>query len=99
MTKKKRVIYQKELNHSIVKSNLTIKEFLFKRWTELGLLFSEVVKDAQKENRNITSAQLSRYINTSYQVVSGLSEVEILWLCEKYNIKVTLQVEYGKDKQ
>lgn len=89
--------YKKDSSFSIIKSNLDIKEFLYKRFTENGLMFSEVIRNAAKMNIPILAPQLSRYLNTKFSVRGGLSEETILSLCKIYGISVEIKVKYLND--
>lgn len=74
---------------NIVK-NKKIKEVLVARWNELGLKNSAVITDAMERypELKITQSRLSKWLKKS----EDLSETQILYLCTRYSIPVTLVV-------
>jgi len=74
---------------NIVK-NKQIKEVLLARWKELGLKNSNIVTDALERypEIKITNSRLSKWIKKS----EDLSETQVLYLCTRYSIPVTLVV-------
>lgn len=94
MKLKRKHNYEKDVNSSIIKSNLDIKEFLYKRIVDEGLSFADVIRMAKKNHIKIDPAQLSRYLNTDFSVKNGVSEEGILWLSECLGVEVELNVKY-----
>lgn len=76
---------------NIVK-NKQIKDTLLARWKELGLKNSHIVNDATERypEIKITHSRLSKWIKKS----EDLSETQIMYLCTRYSVPVTLIVGY-----
>lgn len=76
---------------SIVKSSLTIRTFITKRMSELGMSPSDVVADANDKGIRIDNASFSRFVKHG-DVKGSLSEENIVWLCIRWHIPIQLLV-------
>lgn len=80
------------MSSDIVKDSHTLKQALIDRWKEIGISHVMIAKDSQKFGvKGITPNSISKYIHNSYQK-SALNQYQILFLCWRYGIKVTLKV-------
>lgn len=84
----------KKKQNCIVKNNSDIRELLFKRITEQKMLWIDVVADAKKYDRLLHISQISRYFNGTTQ--NALCQDDILWLCMRYGINVSIEVTANK---
>jgi hypothetical protein len=85
---------------SLVKQSNKIKDGLKQRMDELDLSYTAMSEDAKKRGMNISIEALSRYFKHK-DPKGGLSEINILWLCYRYGIVVTIKVtvmEYDEAK-
>jgi len=78
------------MSKSIVKSSINIKSQLSDRLTELKLSMTAVSKDALLHKQKISVSSLSKYFSNSY--ANNLTEENIIWLCFRYGIYITLNV-------
>lgn len=87
---KKTTVYQ-----DIIKSNRDIREMLFNRITELGLTLAAVERDAKEMGRKIYASRISAYFMNTDKVPAkdGLKQEDIIWLCDRYGIKVKVNTE------
>jgi hypothetical protein len=77
---------------SIVKESRKIQKLLIERISgELGLTNKAVSVDAEEHDQKISVEALSRYFKHP-NPKGGLSESNILWLCYRYGVFVTLNV-------
>lgn len=78
-------------------NNKQIKKALQDRWKELDLTkMSAVVKDAleRSSSMKITNDRMSKWLS-DYKFngkAAGLTEIQILWLCTRYSIPVSLNI-------
>lgn len=75
----------------IVKNSNRIRIVLKKRFEELGLNNSQIIKDARIRGRGITDASLGRFINHG-NTKSTMSQEDVIWLCIRYGIEIQLLV-------
>lgn len=80
-----------------IKSDITIKSYLLRRFHENGVSFINVVKDAQKNGVKISPSQLCRYINSKSQPKFGLKQSDVLWLCKRWGIDVAVSAIYNNN--
>ena len=78
------------MSKGIVKSSEIIRTSLQKRIKELNLSLTAISLDAKKRNYKISIHSLSRFFGQSDK--NNLSEDNIIWLCYRYGIFVTLHV-------
>lgn len=76
---------------SIVKDSIKIRELLKERFKDLNLKSRHIILDAKEKNISFTEASLSRYLNHG-NIVNGLAEEHIVWLCIRYGIELRLLV-------
>lgn len=74
----------------IVKDSFEIRSLLEQRFTELELSSVDIIEDAHKlKQTSIAKANLCRYRNSG-NIKGTLSQEDIIWLCDRYGIKVDL---------
>lgn len=76
----------------MIRDHFLIRNKLNERFQELGLNLSMVVERAAKKGKKLQLATLLRYMNDERKGRSTLKQVDVLWLCREYNIKVELLV-------
>jgi len=72
----------------IVKDSLVIHKALVKRWTDLERKNAHICKDAEERGFTINKGHLSTYRKHA----RGLNQVQIIWLCMRYDIPVRLEI-------
>lgn len=65
--------------------------FRIRQHNEPPLTEKQIVDDARKRNCMLSSTSLNRFINYG-NIVNGLKQEHILWLCGRYGIDVELKV-------
>ena len=75
-------------------SHPEIHEQLHKRWKELGLKPSEIMRDAQERGMNIDGPRLSVYKNMlkTGKTNGGLTFEQLVWLCVRYDIYININI-------
>lgn len=86
-------------SHDIVKASEAIKDSLKQRFKELDLSYSYLIADAEKYGRKLDKGNLSRYLNKPYPVKPCLTQEQILWLCIRYEVPITLLVGNFEQKE
>lgn len=76
---------------SLIKDSTTIRRALQNAIKDSGHTNRMVAALAKKKGIAFSESNLSRYLNSG-NVVSALSEENILWLCKQYKIFVGLSV-------
>jgi len=71
--------------------NTKLRTELMKRWSELELKTSDIIRDANERNRKLHAAQMSRYLKG---VKGGPCEEDLLWLAWRWGVRV--QMVLGK---
>lgn len=66
-----------------------LRKELIKRWGELDLKTSDIIRDANERGRKLHAAQMSRYIKGEK---GGPREEDILWLSYRWGIPVRMSV-------
>jgi len=89
-------------NWRAIRSSFKIRVALEKIWAVAYMSHAEVAEDASKFKRvGITAPTISRYIN-SFDMETGilkegidnnLTEENILWLCKRWGVEVSLSVK------
>lgn len=90
---------EKELrNRSLIRRNETIRQLLKERFESLELTQKNVIEDAQKHEFHIECANLNRYLKNNEKGLgrNTLTEPQILWLCKRYCISISITVEPKK---
>lgn len=84
----------------VIKESKKIYKALWGRFNNLGLSYSDIVADAAHHDRKFTSSSLSRYYkqfdedgNFKEAVKGSLSQEDLIWLCLRYCINISLTVE------
>ena len=71
-----------------------IKRYLRLRLSELNLKMADVVKDAANRGMGaITKEKLSRYFRNENPIRGFPTQLDVLWLCTRYGISVTVNVK------
>ena len=75
-------------------SHPEIHEQLHKRWKELGLKPSEIMRDAQERGMNIDGPRLSVYKNMlkTGKTNGGLTFEQLTWLTIRYEIYININI-------
>lgn len=83
---------------SLIRLDGRVKQKLISAITERGLSAKQVAEDAKTFGMTqITQSALSKYFNSDNRVIKGsLTEESLFWLCIRYNIKLSLNVETTK---
>lgn len=76
----------------MIRDHHLIRNKLSERFTELGLNLSMVVERAAQKGKKMQLATLLRYMNNEKKGRSTLKQIDVLWLCREYKIKVELLV-------
>jgi len=74
----------------LIKESKGIHKCLLTRWNELGLKNAHIIKDAEERGMILTKSQMSNY--RKEENFSGLTQVQVLWLCFRYGIKILLTI-------
>jgi len=80
----------------IILSSDVIKKSLLKRFKELSLSHTDVVRDAREKGLRLTDSHLSVYFNNSPPVLGYPTQKHILWLCLRYDISIGLKIASPK---
>lgn len=72
----------------LIKESKAIHNSLLKRWKELEKKNADIIHDAEERGMTLTKSQMSTYVNKGV----GLTQVQIIWLCLRYQIPILLQV-------
>lgn len=73
----------------LVKESLAIRTLLNKRFDKLKLSSRAITNDARDKGRGFTEQSLSRYRKHG-NVKGSIQTDDVMWLCDKYNIKLKL---------
>lgn len=76
----------------LVRESPKIREILEARFKQLKLTGRNIVRDARGSGRKFNEQQLSRYRkrgNTEW----GLSTSDVMWLCDRYNVEISLRAK------
>jgi len=76
----------------IVLSSDVIKKSLLRRFKELSLSHTNVVRDAREKGLELTNSHLSVYFSNPSPVSGYPTQKHILWLCLRYDISIGLKV-------
>lgn len=80
------------MNSDIVKDSTTLKQALLDRWEEIGITYGMISEDAKKRGvKGITERAISVWKNHSY-AKGALNQYQILFLCWRYGVNVSLKV-------
>lgn len=93
----KRIPKPTKENKCIIRSNKDIKDFMVIRMAELNINVIDVVKEAKSYRLKISQSSFSRWMNATKSEPGVLTQRQILWLCKRYGIDITLTIEYQKD--
>ena len=75
---------------SIVKSSSLLQKVLKARIKQLKLRQTDIIRDAKELGRpSISKANLSLFLSSKTSR-NGLKEEDIIWLCVRYAVKITL---------
>jgi len=81
----------------LIRSNPDIRDLLLKRITDQMLTLTQVENDAKLLNRpTIRKERLSNYFNESGLKDYALTQQDIIWLCDRYNINIQISSKLGK---
>ena len=73
-----------------------VKKCIKKRFEELDLKATDVIKDAITQGMTtLTKEKLSRYLNNDVPIKGFPTQRDILWLATRYSIRIKLVVDYG----
>ena len=81
-----------QMNRCIIRESEKIRDLLNNQIDKMGLSSRAVVINARKEGRTFTEQTLSRFRKHG-NVLGTLSTDDIMWLCDKYKVKLTLKVK------
>ncbi|MES2395837.1 MAG: hypothetical protein V4549_07530 [Bacteroidota bacterium] len=79
----------------IIKDNDEVRTLLNGRFERLKLSSRAITKDAKDNGRTFTEQSLSRYRNHG-NVKGAIQTEDVMWLCEKYSIKLKLRATRAK---
>ena len=81
-------------NQSLIRKDSRIRTLLSERFKELGITQKEVIEDAGWFDFIILPSNLNRYLknNEKGEGRNTLTEPQILWLCNRYCINVSIVV-------
>lgn len=77
---------------SIIKQSSKIKEALKKRFSELGMTYTQIAEEAETWGVKVKVETLSRYFNGQHR--SSLTEEGIVFLCYRWGIPISLNVGF-----
>jgi hypothetical protein len=78
----------------LVKESLKVRSLLNKRFARLGLSLKSITADAKLNGKKINEKALSRYRKHG-NVKGALKTSDVIWLCDKYSIKLRLMAKKG----
>jgi len=78
----------------LVRESEKIRELLNNRFNRLKLTSRAITIDARINKRGINEASLSRYRKHG-NIQGSLPTEEIMWLCDRYSIRLTLTAKKG----
>lgn len=76
---------------SLIRSSVSIHKSLSERKEELGLTLKQIKDDANSFGVTMDIPQLSKYFRKEEKYY-GLNEKQILFLCVRYGVSVSLEV-------
>lgn len=77
----------------LIKESKGIHKCLLKRWEELELKNSQIIKDAEERGMILTKSNMTNYRNCDpTEGVLGLTQKQVLWLALRYYIPVQVQI-------
>lgn len=75
----------------LIKDSLKVREALNARFNKLELTGRAVTNNARDNGRGFSEQALCRYRKHG-NVQGAISTEDVMWLCDKYKIKLTLKV-------
>jgi len=78
----------------ILKESLQVRTLLNKRFDALKLSSRAITNDARDNGRGFTEQSLSRYRKHG-NVKGAIQTDDVMWLCDKYSIKLKLTAKKG----
>jgi len=75
----------------LIKESKGIHKCLLKRWEELELKDSHIIKDAEERGMKLTKSNMSNY-RQSTGVPHGMTQKQVLWLAIRYGINVMITI-------
>lgn len=82
----------------LIKSNVTIKHLLARRFKELGFSYTDIINYAEVDGFSIDKSILSEYFTKKDK--HRLSQELILYLCARYGVRIEIDVRikpYNED--
>lgn len=76
----------------LIRESLKIRTLLNERFSKLELSSRDITYDARNSGREFTEANLCRYRKHG-NIKGSLKTADIIWLCERYGIELTLKVK------
>jgi len=84
-------------NKCVIRSNETIKLFLIKRMEEEKINYKDIIIEARKNRLKISKSSFSRWMSADGYKSGSLTQKQILWLCKRYGINVSIKIEYQEE--
>jgi len=76
----------------LIKESKGIHKCLLKRWEELELKNSQIIKDAEERGMILTKSNMSNYRGSDPSKIHGLTQAQVLWLCFRYGINILITI-------
>lgn len=80
----------------LIKESKGIHKCLLKRWEELELKNSQIIKDAEERGMILTKSNMTNYRNCDPndgdKGIHGLTQKQVLWLALRYFVPVVVQI-------
>ena len=79
----------KHTKHMNLTKNTILREAIIGRLKELGMSYSELLKDAAERGMKIAPARMSKYVKNKY---GGMTEEQLLWVATRLGIYINLNL-------
>jgi hypothetical protein len=77
----------------LIKESKGIHKCLLKRWEELELKNSQIIKDAEERGMILTKSNMTNYRKSDPSIgITGLTQKQVLWLALRYFVPVQIQL-------
>lgn len=82
----------------VIRCNQDIKDFVELRMTEAGITINDLCKEANEIFMlKLTPSNFSRWINADRYIKGFPTQKQILWICHRLGITLTLKIELDEE--
>jgi hypothetical protein len=89
---------EKKRKLDLIRDSERIRMHVIEAMKRKGYMHKHILELAEKDGKSIDAGAFSRWLKNDTSQRSTISQEEVIWLCKKLQISVTLTIKFKNEK-